>query len=66
MVLGIGNKIVSPYGPRPRRSAQLIVAWVLCFLFILFVTWYITTKHEETARSYTDQFLRPGRTMKAY
>lgn len=54
-------KLYSPYGQRPRRSNQLVVLWVACFVAILVMTWYITTRHKETAKSYTSEFVMGGR-----
>lgn len=46
----------SPYAPRRRRSPQVVVVWVSMFAFILWLTWYITTRHKE----YADEFMHPG------
>ncbi|EAQ86712.1 predicted protein [Chaetomium globosum CBS 148.51] len=45
----------SPYAPRRRRSPQVVVVWVSMFAFILWLTWYITTRHKE----YADEFMHP-------
>lgn len=50
--------LYSPYGPRPRRSKQLVVVWMSCLLGILFLTWYITSRHRESARTYADLLLK--------
>jgi len=56
----MARSLYSPYGPRPRRSGVLVLLWMATFLFILFVTWYITTRHGETAREYAREFAKPG------
>ncbi|KAK0705226.1 hypothetical protein B0H67DRAFT_593515 [Lasiosphaeris hirsuta] len=48
----------SPYAPRPRRSAQLVVLWMVVFIGILVATWYISTRHTEAAAEYVDKLLR--------
>ncbi|KAI1471928.1 uncharacterized protein F4812DRAFT_416061 [Daldinia caldariorum] len=35
-------KFYSPYGPRPKRSAQLIAVWMAILVFALAVTFYLT------------------------
>ncbi|KAI1765821.1 hypothetical protein GGR53DRAFT_488436 [Hypoxylon sp. FL1150] len=37
-------KIYSPYGPRPRRSAQLILIWMAILVVALVATFYLTTR----------------------
>ncbi|KAK8107672.1 uncharacterized protein PG998_009685 [Apiospora kogelbergensis] len=41
----------SPYGPRPRRSARLVLVWMAVLSFILFVTYYLKTRQQATAMS---------------
>ena len=53
-------QIYSPYGPRPKRSSQLIMLWMACFLVLLLFTWFMATRHRETTKAYTEEFLRPG------
>jgi hypothetical protein len=53
----MARMLYSPYGPRARRSPQVIILYMACFLLILFLTWYLTTRHPETARSYASEFL---------
>ncbi|KAL2265377.1 hypothetical protein VTJ83DRAFT_6477 [Remersonia thermophila] len=50
----------SIYTPRRRRSPRFILLYFGTFAFILLVTWYISTRHAETARPYVQEFLRPG------
>jgi hypothetical protein len=33
------------------------------FVFILWLTWFITTRHKEEASPYVDEFMHPGRRM---
>ncbi|KAH8159106.1 hypothetical protein CIB48_g9142 [Xylaria polymorpha] len=40
----------SPYGPRPRRSARLILGWVVVLLVIFGLTFYLTTRDGEPSR----------------
>ncbi|KAL2185057.1 hypothetical protein L209DRAFT_690972 [Thermothelomyces heterothallicus CBS 203.75] len=51
----------SPYAPRRRRSPRLVLIWVSVFLFLLWITWYITTRHKEEAAPYVEEFIHPGR-----
>lgn len=37
-------KMYSPYGPRPRRSAQLILIWMAILVVALVATFYLTTR----------------------
>ncbi|KAK5660781.1 hypothetical protein OQA88_12148 [Cercophora sp. LCS_1] len=56
----------SPYGPKPKRSGRLVVLWMMCFLFILFGTWFLTTRHGETTRGMAKTLLlRPDLKVKA-
>ncbi|KAK7948329.1 hypothetical protein PG997_001121 [Apiospora hydei] len=41
-MLRIGR--ISPYGPRPRRSARLVMVWVALFAFIVLVTYWINAR----------------------
>ncbi|KAL1839755.1 hypothetical protein VTJ49DRAFT_1178 [Mycothermus thermophilus] len=50
----------SIYAPRRRRSPRFILAYIGTFFFILWATWYISTRHAETARPYVEEFLHPG------
>ncbi|KAK4241084.1 hypothetical protein C8A03DRAFT_12619 [Achaetomium macrosporum] len=50
---------LSPYSPRKRRSARLVAAWMFTFVFILWMTWYISTRHREKAKPIVEEFLRP-------
>ncbi|KAI2632402.1 hypothetical protein GGR54DRAFT_583340 [Hypoxylon sp. NC1633] len=48
--------IYSPYAPRPKRSAQLIVIWMAILVVALVVTFYLTTR-ERSAFSYESMVL---------
>ncbi|KAI0831609.1 hypothetical protein F5Y06DRAFT_301646 [Hypoxylon sp. FL0890] len=37
-------KLYSPYGPRPKRSAQLILIWMVILVLALAATFYLTTR----------------------
>ncbi|OTA65266.1 hypothetical protein K449DRAFT_392385 [Hypoxylon sp. EC38] len=37
-------KLYSPYGPRPKRSAQLVLIWMVILVFALVATFYLTTR----------------------
>ncbi|KAI1411690.1 hypothetical protein F5Y13DRAFT_190999 [Hypoxylon sp. FL1857] len=37
-------KLYSPYGPRPKRSAQLVLIWMVIMVFALVATFYLTTR----------------------
>lgn len=54
------RQFFSPYGPRPRRSARLVILWMVAFLTILWLTWYISSRHRERAKPYVEELLRPG------
>ncbi|KAK8039120.1 hypothetical protein PG993_007531 [Apiospora rasikravindrae] len=41
-MLRIGR--ISPYGPRPRRSARLVMVWIALFAFIVLVTYWINAR----------------------
>ncbi|KUI55244.1 hypothetical protein VP1G_02640 [Cytospora mali] len=43
----------SPYARPPRRSKKLVLLWVGTFLFIGFVTWYLSSRHR-MANSYAE------------
>ncbi|KAL2160082.1 hypothetical protein VTH06DRAFT_1737 [Thermothelomyces fergusii] len=51
----------SPYAPRRPRSPRLVLIWVSVFLFLLWITWYISTRHKEDAAPYVQEFMHPGR-----
>ncbi|KAK4140875.1 uncharacterized protein C8A04DRAFT_31535 [Dichotomopilus funicola] len=55
----MARKYFSPYAPRRRRSPQVVVIWVSIFVFLLWLTWFITTRHKEEARPYVDEFMHP-------
>jgi hypothetical protein len=57
----MARKYFSPYAPRRRRSPQVVLVWVSLFVFILWLTWWITTRHKEEATPYVDEFMHPGR-----
>lgn len=42
----------SPYGPRPKRSAQLVVIWMVILVVALVVTFYLTTRERGAVSSY--------------
>lgn len=50
----------SPYGPRPRRSNQLVILWVIAFFALLAMTWYLTTRHKETTSKLASELLHDG------
>ncbi len=49
----------SPYAPRRRRSTRLVLIWVSLFVFILYVTWYLS-RHREQTKPYVEEFMHPG------
>ncbi|KAK3901439.1 hypothetical protein C8A05DRAFT_34873 [Staphylotrichum tortipilum] len=59
----MAKKYFSPYSPRRRQSPRLVLVWVSTFVFILWMTWYISTRHREQARPYVDEFMHPGQKM---
>lgn len=50
---------VSLYAPRRRRSGRLVLVWMATLVFAVWVTWYITTRHSQTAKPYVNEFLHP-------
>ncbi|KAI1193175.1 hypothetical protein F5X97DRAFT_50471 [Nemania serpens] len=40
----------SPYGPRPRRSARLVLVWTLVLVLILALTFYLTSRDGEPSK----------------
>ena len=49
--------LISPYSPRRRRSARLVIIWLATFLLVLWLTWYVSTRHAERAKPYLDELL---------
>lgn len=49
--LNLNLGVYSPYGPRRRRSAKLVVVWILGFFFLVFVMWYLPSLDRSLARS---------------
>lgn len=49
--LNLNLGVYSPYGPRRRRSAKLVVVWILGFFFLVFVMWYLPSLDRSRARS---------------
>jgi hypothetical protein len=56
------SNMYSPYGPRPRHSSRLVILWVGCFFLIVFLTWYLNTRHKDTAAEYASKIvgMKPG------
>ncbi|KAI1295808.1 hypothetical protein F5Y03DRAFT_399148 [Xylaria venustula] len=40
----------SPYGARPKRSARLVLGWVLVLVLILALTLYLTSRDGEPSK----------------
>lgn len=59
----MARNFVSPYGPRPRRSNLLVAIWMACFAGVVVMTWYISTRHPDKARTITAEFVK-GRVVK--
>jgi hypothetical protein len=55
----MAGKYFSPYAPRRRRSARLVVIWMSLFVIILWLTWYYTSG--KGAMSEAAERIRPGR-----
>ncbi|KAK4101413.1 hypothetical protein N658DRAFT_425687 [Parathielavia hyrcaniae] len=55
------KKYFSPYAPRKPRSPRLVLVWMSTFVFVLWVTWYITTRQKERAAPYVEEFIHSGR-----
>lgn len=51
---GGGRKFWSPYARPPRRSRRLVVVWLCGFLIAGLLTWWISTRHMQMARSYAE------------
>ncbi|KAI1101896.1 hypothetical protein F4804DRAFT_314571 [Jackrogersella minutella] len=45
-------KLYSPYGPRPKRSAQLVLIWMAILVVALIITFYLTTRERGVTSSY--------------
>ncbi|AEO71346.1 uncharacterized protein THITE_2171570 [Thermothielavioides terrestris NRRL 8126] len=56
----MSNKYFSPYAPRRPRSPRLVILWLTTFALVLWLTWYVSTRHRERAAPYVDEFLHPG------
>ncbi|GAW24877.1 hypothetical protein ANO14919_144720 [Xylariales sp. No.14919] len=58
----------SPYGPRPRRSARLVLGWVVVLALILALTFYLTSRDGEPskvdARIVMDKIRGRGRSLR--
>lgn len=39
--------LFSPYGPRPKRSAQIVLVWMAVFVGVLLLTYYLTRLRRE-------------------
>ncbi|KAI1095457.1 hypothetical protein F5B19DRAFT_441684 [Rostrohypoxylon terebratum] len=50
-------KFPSPYGPRPRRSAQLVIIWMVILVIALIVTFYLTSRERDAPASYAEMRL---------
>ncbi|EHA48265.1 hypothetical protein MGG_11439 [Pyricularia oryzae 70-15] len=48
-----------PYAPRGRTNNTLVMVWVGGFLTLLFMTYWISTRHADKARHYADKFAHP-------
>jgi hypothetical protein len=57
----MAGKYFSPYAPRRRRSAQLVIVWLTLFVVILWLTWYYTSGGKGGAMSDAAERIRPGR-----
>ncbi|KAI0376150.1 hypothetical protein F5Y04DRAFT_267049 [Hypomontagnella monticulosa] len=42
-------KMYSPYGPRPKRSAQLVLIWMAILVIALVVTFYLTSRERDAS-----------------
>jgi hypothetical protein len=56
----MAKKYFSPYSPRRRQSRRVVLVWVSTFVFILWLTWFISTRRREQALPYVDEFMHPG------
>ncbi|KAI1333983.1 hypothetical protein F5Y15DRAFT_403394 [Xylariaceae sp. FL0016] len=54
-------KIYSPYGPRPRRSARLILIWVAVLLMLFLLTFYLASRENEQTTSYAKMLANKGK-----
>lgn len=54
----MARTFISPYGPRPRRSNLLVVVWMACFVAIVLLTWYISTRNSDRARTIKAEFIK--------
>jgi hypothetical protein len=64
-LLNMARTYFSPYAPRRRRPARLVLAWVAMFFIVLYVVWYITSNHREQTNLYVQELMRRGAAMKA-
>ncbi|KAH8840239.1 hypothetical protein MCOR29_011147 [Pyricularia oryzae] len=55
----MAGKYYSPYAPRGRTNNTLVMVWVGGFLTLLFMTYWISTRHADKARHYADKFAHP-------
>ncbi|KAI6355634.1 hypothetical protein MCOR25_008129 [Pyricularia grisea] len=55
----MAGKYYSPYAPRGRTNSTLVVVWIGGFLTLLFLTYWISTRHADKARHYADKFAHP-------
>ncbi|EJT79235.1 hypothetical protein GGTG_04321 [Gaeumannomyces tritici R3-111a-1] len=56
----MSGKLYSPYNRR-KPSNTLVIVWCSAFFTLLILTWWISTRHSETARRYADKFAEPPR-----
>ncbi|KAI1323515.1 hypothetical protein F5Y16DRAFT_403424 [Xylariaceae sp. FL0255] len=50
-------KIISPYAPRRRRSAQLVLGWVILLVFILSLIFYFKAREGRPSKMDTHDLL---------
>lgn len=55
----LGN-YYSPYRRRGPNSILLVLGWVGCFAFIVFLLWYVNTRHPESTKAYKESLVRGG------
>ena len=50
--LNLRQKVWSPYGPRPRRSARVVKAWMGALAVVALILFYLNTRPRDSARDY--------------
>ncbi|KAK0654545.1 hypothetical protein QBC41DRAFT_332115 [Cercophora samala] len=58
----MAKQYFSPYAPRTPRSPRLVLIWISCFLFLLWLTWFLSGRSmDERVAHHTNSRLQFGK-----